>query len=533
VAVGATAQVVAVVFTGSTSFDVVGSGLAAQTFAIGAGSGSQAAVAYGGVTFTVTQGSTAFVANDRWYFEVMPPAASYTVAVPRDFTFERLGVATGAAQTLAAGNAPVYWGRQVVYERTALVGAASSLGAAAVAMQRYVVADQTLLAGIAVGDRVVLDAGTATEEYVQVARIQTTHDSTGADLGTADRFFFTQFLRYDHGSGAAIQECTLTTRREGTDYTMAANAASGIDLVAARFVVGNPVVMSYRSDARFGYYRGPGEALQAVYTPATGDSDEVVGTDGDWTALPIVDGTYQLGAWANIDFTLNPQRTRVATEVWNNLASDNTTYRMISPPATRPFLFGAATTITRREVIADVDSCKQCHGEIVAHGFGRRGLETCLLCHATPGAEDAPLYSFNGWYIGPTPRVSMEFRTLLHKVHMGRELANASSYTANGIFLGTPYPVQYGEIELPAAGGPARCEVCHGSGSTGWHAPAGRDHPNGIASVREWRAACTSCHDSTAAGAHVDTMTSNGQESCSTCHGLGKDWPVDRVHRRY
>ncbi|MCC6781714.1 MAG: hypothetical protein IT457_02640 [Planctomycetes bacterium] len=535
VGAAAIAQTIAVVFTSGTGFDVVGSTTAAQSFTIGAGSGSQTNVDFAGVSFRVTQGSTAFVANDRWYFEVVPTAASYTVNVPRDFSFERLGVADGNAQSLPAGNTPVYWGRQVVYERTALVGAPSVSTAASSAMWRYVVADASLLAGLAVGDRVVLASGTAAEEYVQVARIQTTDDVSGADLGANDRLFFTTFLRYDHGAGTSVQECTLSTRREGTDYTVALNGATGIDLLAGRFAAGNPVVLNYRSDARFGYRRAAGEAWQNVYTPPTGDSDEIGAAEGDWTGLPLVDGTYTFGIWSNIDFTVNPLGAPVTTEAWNNLASDNTTYRMMAPPATRPFLFGAATTLTPRAVIADSESCNKCHGDIAAHGFGRRGLDTCMLCHASPGAEDAPLYQFNGWYVGATPRVSMDFRELLHKVHMGRELSNASSYVANGIFLGTPYPVHYGEIAFPVMPtGVTSCTSCHGVGSNAWKQPSGRDHPSStVAGTREWTAVCSSCHDSSAALAHIATMGGNGQESCAVCHGTDGEWNVELMHKRY
>ena len=528
--VGATAvaQTIAVVLTGATTFDVVGSVSAPSTgLAVGT------AVTYAGVTFTVTAGATAFVANDRFYFEVVPTAASYTMAVPRDFTFERLGAASGVGETLAAGNGPVYWGRQVVYERTALVGSAATTTVAAAIMQRYVAADASTLAGLAVGDRLVLDAGSSREEYLQVARIETTDPVTGADFGTADRFWFTSFLRYDHALGTSVQECTLSTRREGTDYTVATSGATGISLLAGRFTAGNPVVMNYRSHARFGYWRAPGDTFQAVFTPATGDSDEIGPADGDWTALPVVDGTYKVGMWANIDFTVTPAGQPSTTLAWNNIATDNTTYRMMAPPATSSFLFGAATTLEVRDVVADEQSCNKCHDEIAAHGFGRRGLETCLLCHSSAGAEDAPLYGFNGWYVGATPRVTMDFRTMLHKIHMGKELANGAAYTTNGIFLGTPYPVRYDDIGFPTMpGGVQNCTVCHGAGSTGWIEPAARNHPLAtVPPILSWRAACISCHDSAAQLAHAETMTANGVESCSLCHGSGTELAADKVHQ--
>jgi hypothetical protein len=524
----AAAQTIAVAMTGATTFDVVGSvtpPLAGQVVGT--------PVTYAGVTFTVTAGTTPFAAFDTFYFEVVPVAASYTMAVPRDLTLERLGTATGAAQVLTAGNSPIYWGRQVVFERTALVGAAATSTAASNALVRYLVVDVSTVPGVAVNDRLVIAPGTPNEEYVQVARIETTDPVTGADYGTQDRLYFGSFLRYSHAVGTTVQECTLTARREGLDYFVFPGGGPDVTLWPNRFTAGNPVVMSYRSHARAGYWRAAGEPFQAIYTPATGESDEIGPADGDWTALPVVDGTYKVGMWSNIDFTVTPLGDLTTPGAWNNLATDNTTYRMMAPPATKAFLLGSATTLEVRDVIADEQSCNKCHGEIAAHGFGRRGLETCLLCHSSAGAEDAPLYSFNGWYIGPTPRVTMDFRTMLHRIHMGKELTNGAAYVTNGIFLGTAYPVRYDDIGFPTMpGGVTNCTTCHGANSTGWLEPAPRNHPSpAVAPTRAWQAACMSCHDSVAAEAHADAMTGNGVESCAVCHRPGSELGADRVHR--
>ena len=44
-------------------------------------------------------------------------------------------------------------------------------------------------------------------------------------------------------------------------------------------------------------------------------------------------------------------------------------------------------------------------------------------------------------------------------------------------------------------------------------------------------AACTGCHDSDDAVAHVTAMTtSDGKESCAVCHGSGAAYDVDVVH---
>ncbi|MBI5432333.1 MAG: hypothetical protein HZA52_05850 [Planctomycetes bacterium] len=536
VANGAVAQTIAVVFNSATAFDVVGSVSAALVSqAIGGASGNTASVSYNGVTFTLTQGATQFANGDRFYFEVVPPASSYTLNVPRDVSFELLGEATGGADVLDFGNTPSYWGRQVVYERTALVGSSTTLTAASEPYGRYVACDSSLLA-LAVGDRVVLDDGLATEEYVQIGRIQTTDDESSADLGDEDRVWFSTGLRYAHAVGAAIQECTLTTKREGIAYTLATSGASDLTLVGGQFTATNPVIVSYRTDGRFGFYNAAGEALQAVYGPfATGESDDIDVTWGDWKGLPLVDGTYSVGGWANRDFTVTPTGSLTTLETFSNISTNNTTYRMMANPAVLNFLYGAATDIEPRALIASGDDCNRCHGDLASHGFGRRGLDTCMLCHATASAEDGSKYSFATWYVGPTPGVTMDFRTLLHKAHMGKDLANASSYTVNGIFLGTIYPVHYDEVELPIPGGARNCELCHGEGNDTWQTPGDRDHPTAaVAPARDWRGACGSCHDSDAASAHIEVQTTiAGAESCAVCHGADSEWSVERVHKSY
>lgn len=536
VGVGTPPQTVAVVFTSGTTFDMIGSvdpPLTGQ--AIGAGSGSTASVNYGGVGFTITQGATQFASGDRWYLEVIPTAASYSMSVPTDITFERIGAATGGADVFTVANKPLYWGRQVVFERTA-VSAGTTIGSTVTRVfERFVEVNAASLvtsgiagANIGVGDKIVLDAGLPTEEYLELGRIETTDDTTGADLGTSDRVWFKTPMRYTHEAGAALQEVTLTSVREGTGYDVTNAALGEITLVAGQLAASNPVVVSYRSVGRFGSYRAPGDTLQAVYPAAPADSDDIGITLGDWKGLSFVSGTYTVGIWANRDFTVTPLGTLTTTEVWNNFTSPNTTYRMISPPATSLFLFGSATQEAPRALITSGENCNACHGDLQFHGYGRRGLETCLLCHSIPGAEDGPRYTFNSYspsFIPPTPGVTMDFRTLLHKTHMGKDLTKASGYEAIGVFLGTPYPFTVDKMASPVMReGVKNCEKCHGLADGGlavqaYDVPAERSHPTQQTEpLRRWRSVCSSCHDSDDVDAHAALMTYNGQESCGTCH---------------
>jgi len=526
---GAVAQTLSVAFNSATDLVVLGSTTAAQSFTLAAAAGSTVNVTYAGLTFTITQGSTPFASGDRFYFEAIPVAASYTMNLPFDVSLEAVGRATGGADTLGVGNAPLLWGRQTVFERTAAVGS-NRLNAAARAMDRLVVTDSAS-AGLAVGDRVVLDDGLPTEEYLQVGRLQVTDDWMPIfDLASDDRVYFTTALRFAHAAGATIQKATLTARREGVHYTVSDPTAGTISLAPGAFANGAPVIVSYRTDARFGWKRSPSDAVQRVFQPAAADSAEIGENAGDWVGMPIVPGTYQLGAWGHVDFSVTPAHMLAGvTRAWDDITTDDTTYRGISSPATLSFLYGGASTLTRRNIVSS-EACDTCHDSIQAHGNGRKGLETCLVCHATSGMEDGPKFTFASWYVPPTPGVTMDFRSLIHKVHSGRELAKKDEFAMIGVFLGKPYVVTLEDKGYSAMpGGVKDCASCHVGDS--WKTPSERRHPSQRTPVRTWTNACNGCHDSDAAGAHMERETANGTEACAICHGPNDALSVEHTHK--
>jgi len=138
----------------------------------------------------------------------------------------------------------------------------------------------------------------------------------------------------------------------------------------------------------------------------------------------------------------------------------------------------------------------------------------------------------------PTTGLTVDFRTLLHKIHMGASLANADTYEVVG-FGSTAWPDNFGtssysEVDFPALpAGAATCVACHGADNTAFFEIAERNHPAGqTPPTRAWRAACGACHDSNAAQAHIDVNTSpNGFESCEICHGDGRPEAVEVMHK--
>src|SRR4029453_2331294 len=104
---------------------------------------------------------------------------------------------------------------------------------------------------------------------------------------------------------------------------------------------------------------------------------------------------------------------------------------------------GRATPIEPYDLVSSGDNCSSCHQDVQAHGGGRRGFDTCILCHGTAGSEDRARYT--AAHAPATTGVSIDFRSLLHKIHMGAELEHADDYEVVG-FGSAAYPNNYGVV---------------------------------------------------------------------------------------
>jgi hypothetical protein len=472
------------------------------------------------VLFAIVAGRTAFssAARDRFYYEVVPDAATYTLKIPMDIAFEYLGDGNGAAsQALApAGNLPVYDGRQQLWEATATATTMTTTAAVG-ALGRQV--DVAAATGFANNDTVAIEpaSGIGVREYVQIAPAR----SDGVIAATGDttvRLHFKTPLRYDHASGVTVTKVTLAFKQEGgTVYTLD-SAAGVVTSGTTPFTSGAGMVMSYRTDSRFGYRRHGGDAVQASYVPPANDGIEIGQEQGEWKGLPYRDGTYTADIWfyKNIDL---------------GLQNELQTYRSASNAGTKDFLYGNATTIVPRAIISSSANCYACHNDLIFHGGSRRGLDTCLTCHGMSGNEDmarwsTPKVGTSTTDTALTPGVAIEYRQMLHKIHKGKELAYADTYTVVG-FGGTSHT--YGEVGFPAMpGGVRQCVKCHGNDT--WTAPADRSHASATVPVRKWTVVCGACHDSDPAQAHIDLQTPGGMESCDICHGEGRSEAVAEVH---
>jgi OmcA/MtrC family decaheme c-type cytochrome len=462
--------------------------------------------------FGIIVGRTAFTgaapAPDRFYDEFVPDASEYTLTFPMELALEFLGDGNGSAgQELVAGNLPVYLGRQVLLEATALADA-TTLSADVEPFARYV--DVASTAGYSTSSTtyVVLDSGggVGAREYLQLGFVE-----------SATRMWFKSPVRYAHASGAAVARPTLTFRQEGAGNHYTLDAASGTVTSGTAFGSGNGIVMTYRTDGRFGYQRHFGDAPQLACQPPPNDSDTLGPDWGEWVGLPYQDGTYTIGLWFSQNLQLG-------------LQNELQTYRSTSVSANAEFLYGAtATELVPHEIISSSSNCAACHDDVQFHGGGRAGFEACVLCHSVAGAEDKGQYDIPTAI--PSTGVTIDFRTMLHKIHMGAELTNASTYQVVGNQASIS---MYDEVEFPAfPGGTKHCSKCHGEDSGSWMEPANRDYADGQSpTVLEWTVVCSSCHDSDVALVHMEAQTApSGAESCALCHGEGKDEAVELVHK--
>jgi hypothetical protein len=150
----------------------------------------------------------------------------------------------------------------------------------------------------------------------------------------------------------------------------------------------------------------------------------------------------------------------------------------------------------------DTDYCKACHDY-------QRWSGTGDLFPRTGGN------STSGWAgFGAKPTSAR-----VHNIHYGRYMENPEyGYAGN--------PTAFAEIIFPQD--VRNCVKCHNASTTGtWKTNANR-------------LACSGCHDGDKAVAHMDSMILNPNpsdpydsrrvETCSICHGAGRDFSPDKVH---
>jgi len=174
-----------------------------------------------------------------------------------------------------------------------------------------------------------------------------------------------------------------------------------------------------------------------------------------------------------------------------------------------------------RRTVVSLAKCNACHGELSLHGNNRNQIEQCVLCHNPTGTDAARRPA------AENPPQSIDFRSMIHKIHTGKELGE--KYIIYG-FGGSVN--DFSDVGFP--GKRNNCSMCHVNNSEQLPLPETAskvNNPRGLIPVMgPETAACTSCHTSKAAAAHAVVNTSALGESCSACHGPSAAFAVSKVH---
>jgi len=398
---------------------------------------------------------------------------------------------------------------------------------------------------------------------------------------------------------AARHEIYQRTRVRGLQFTaLAVGGASGPgggfavgDVPTVSFTLAdqskNPVTdLKTNSTLSFALVvSGPTDAPQRVYAPITTKSSLAGGGSGQYTltlpaawaanalspynsalpGLPNAPGTYAFYLYVNEALTFSGSSFKDA--------ASSVTY----------VKFGADQPIRSRQVVAS-RACNACHGDVQAHGGGRRGVEGCVTCH-TGGAVDrstdrpdqatgaqcivgttvcgdfqtcqvtpagvAPPKAPNTGYcvlaVDPTPGASIELSDMIHRIHDGRRLggyAERNNLLNPGqlAFVGSANTlISFSDVLAPVD--LRNCQNCHvdtgGSCNAVQPCGVGQDCVAGACVNTAWQQpstrGCLGCHDTAATFGHAALATWTGAdgpvETCAVCHDSSATASSSAVHR--
>ena len=188
------------------------------------------------------------------------------------------------------------------------------------------------------------------------------------------------------------------------------------------------------------------------------------------------------------------------------------------------------SAVVRRKAVK-LENCNVCHLRLATHGEVRNNTEFCVMCHNASQTDGDKRKAAKGI----EPAENVHFKRLVHRIHTGANLGG--SWIVYGGTPTKPGPIEFGDIRFP--GDRRNCSTCHVPGANEPPLPAGSlptiipQKDGGTRALQPITSACIGCHTQDPAKLHMDTMTaSNGQESCVTCHGGGRTFAVDKVHRR-
>jgi OmcA/MtrC family decaheme c-type cytochrome len=186
--------------------------------------------------------------------------------------------------------------------------------------------------------------------------------------------------------------------------------------------------------------------------------------------------------------------------------------------------------VPRRQAVK-IENCNVCHAMLTTHGEARRNAEFCVLCHHASNTDDDKRKAVKG----PMPPENIHYKRLIHRIHTGA--AAGEPFVVYGGPPAKPGPVDLSDIRFP--GDRRNCVKCHVPGANEPPLPAGLlptlipQADGTVKAVQPITSACIACHTKETAKLHTETMTAtNGRETCVVCHGVGRQFAVEKVHRR-
>jgi len=228
-------------------------------------------------------------------------------------------------------------------------------------------------------------------------------------------------------------------------------------------------------------------------SPITGQSAVQASTDsgGTWEDLGLGRARYRFKTALPADFdrtkthTLGVYATRNLTSILGKNYYANLLYDF------RP----DGQAVTAKWDGFSTATCNSCHDPLAAHGGARREVKLCVLCHNATQSLD------------PDTGNTVEFRVMVHKIHMGKDLPSVKAGTPYKLIGFNQLVFDFSTVAFPQD--IRNCTTCH-KGTSEAH----------IWFANPSRAACGSCHDNvnwqTGEG-HVAGPQPNDQ-ACASCH---------------
>ncbi len=186
--------------------------------------------------------------------------------------------------------------------------------------------------------------------------------------------------------------------------------------------------------------------------------------------------------------------------------------------------------VARRKAVK-IENCNACHWKLQPHGEQRNNTEFCVMCHNANHTDVDKRKAAKG----PMPAENVHYKRLIHRIHTGANLGEP--FIIYGGPAAEPDPVTFSDIRFP--GDRRNCTKCHEKGANEIPLPAGLlptaiPQPDGtVKLLTPIMSACIGCHTKEPAKAHMEAqIAAIGRESCVVCHGVGREFAVEKMHRR-